>query len=86
MNNIEKLVFSAVENLPDSETLYSKDMRLVGQNTTEILCPNILSVVVYLFPRLVDAYQYNAPAVYGFVQLYEIELVSATEHFPEPVS
>lgn len=65
MNNIEKLVFSAVENLPDSETLYSKDMRLVGQNTTEILCPNILSVVVYLFPLLVDAYQYNAPAVYG---------------------
>ena len=86
MNNIEKLVFSAVENLPESETLYSKDMRLVGQNTTEILCPNILSVVVYLFPLLVDAYQYNAPAVYGFVQLYEIELVSATEHFPEPVS
>jgi len=53
--------------------------------TADILCPDTFPVMVYLFTFFIDAYRndVHVPAVYVFVQPYDIGLVPVPELFHE---
>lgn len=53
--------------------------------TADVLCPDSLPIVVYLFTLPVDTYRNDVHvlAVYVFVQPYDIGLVPVTELFHE---